>query len=799
VGFPGDDGRLLPQEELFAGWRLFFELLAAQHPVVLLVEDAEHADAGLLDFLEHLADRVQELPVFVLVFARPELAVTRPGLGSGRNRSTLALDPLDAASMDALLDALVPGMPAAARAQVTGQAQGVPLFAVETIRSLIDRDVVRPIEGVYRLVGEVGDLQVPEGLQALLAARLDALDPPVRQLVADAAVLGTSFSPGALTAVSSQGEQAVRAGLAELLRREVLSVSADPLSPQRGSYRFTHQMLRQVAYRTMSRRDRKARHLTVAAYLRQAFSGDGEEVTDIVASHYLDALNAVPDDPDVDQIRGQAIATLTRAAERAQRTGAPALAAASYATAAQLTHDHPSSGSESGPAEGLLWEHAAEAALTHADWAGVVAHVGRAREYHTDHGDTRAAARAQVIAGHALRRWDHLTEAREQLTAALAVLREDPGTDTVRALTNLAAVEVSTGSPDADALTAEALALGQALGAGPSQLGDLLGSRAIYLSFDRPAEAVACWREAARLYEQAGDEAGVGNTLFNTAETLMQTDPAAAADAARAAIEHTRRAGARHDLAYAVIQLGQALVELGDWDAAEKAYSHAADAEGLAESEYLACYRGWLAALRGDTQTAQTSLAAVPDTMRASSNPQNRASVSVVEAFTAAARRQPHGALRHARATIACAIPPVSISEDTPRWAWSLAARTAHDLNDTATTRELLAILDPYEPERLAPMLRAERDLARARLTAAGGGPETAAAFAAAIAGQRQHSTPYHLAHGLLDHAAYLLGAGDDKAARAAIGEARDIAARLRCQPLLDRADTCQPTRTPAP
>ena len=97
--------------------------------------------------------------------------------------------------MDQLVDALVPGMPPAARAAVTGQAQGIPLFAVETVRSLIDRDIVQPVEGVYRLVGDVGELAVPDSLHALLAARLDALDPEVRRLVADAAVLGTTL-PG---------------------------------------------------------------------------------------------------------------------------------------------------------------------------------------------------------------------------------------------------------------------------------------------------------------------------------------------------------------------------------------------------------------------------------------------------------------------------------------------------------------------------------------------------------------------------------------------------------------------------
>ncbi len=87
-------------------------------------------------------------------------------------------------------------------------------------------------------------------------------------------------------------------------------------------------------------------------------------------------------------------------------------------------------------------------------------------------------------------------------------------------------------------------------------------------------------------------------------------------------------------------------------------------------------------------------------------------------------------------------------------------------------------------------MQRAERDLARARLAAAGADPDADPAFAAAIDGLRQHSTPYHLAHGLLDHAAHLAARGDTEAAAAAAGEAACIASRLGCQPLIDRADT---------
>ena len=178
---------------------------------------------------------------------------------------------------------------------------------------------------------------MPDSLHALLAARLDALDPGVRRLVTDAAVLGASFPAEALVAVSQQDEPTVRVALAELVHREVLTVSADPLSPERGSYQFAQQMLRQVAYDTLSRRDRKARHLAVAAHLRAAFAGDGEEVADVIARHYLDALTAAPEDPDAERIRAEAAAARIRAAERAERTGALAQAATSYASAAELT------------------------------------------------------------------------------------------------------------------------------------------------------------------------------------------------------------------------------------------------------------------------------------------------------------------------------------------------------------------------------------------------------------------------------------------------------------------------------
>ncbi len=464
VTVAGDIGGTLAREELFAGWRVFFERLAESDPVVLLIEDAQYADAGVLDFVDHLVDWARDSPIFVLVFTRPELDSSRPGFGSGRNRSTLTLDPLDDASMDGLIDALVPDMPETARAAIAGQAEGIPLFAVETVRSLVDRDIVVPRDGVYRLVGDLGALSVPDGLRALLAARLDALDPDLRSLVAEAAVLGSTFPAESLVAVSSQDEASVRRALAELLRREVLSITADRLSPQRGDYRFSQDLLRQVAYDTMSRRDRKARHLAVATHLRAVFRADGDEVAEVISRHYLDALAAVPDAPDVPDIRAHAIDMLVRAAERSLRAGAPRAAASSYVSAAQQTElGSGTSDADADQGAARLWELAARAASTAFDLEGSLDHAHHASDLYAAHGQPRAAARVQALAGDVLRRSGRHVEARDRLRAALDVLRPDPDYDTVTALHHLATEEVFSGGPDADALSAEALALGQAL------------------------------------------------------------------------------------------------------------------------------------------------------------------------------------------------------------------------------------------------------------------------------------------------------------------------------------------------
>jgi class 3 adenylate cyclase/predicted ATPase len=790
VPVPADSGMPLGRDELFAGWRTFFERLASIQPVVWLVEDAQYADTGLLDFCDHLVDWARDLPIFLLVLGRAELQERRPDFAVGRNRTLLALDPLDRSSMEALVEALVPGMPAAARQAIVGHAQGVPLFAVETIRSLIDRDVVVPVEGRYRLVGDVGELAVPDSLHGLLAARLDALGPAERALVTDAAVLGTSFPAEALVAVSGRPEAEVRDGLAELLRREVLEVSADPLSPQRGAYRFAQQLLRQVAYETLSRRDRKSRHLAVAAYLRATFADDGEEVSDVIARHYLDALDAVPDAPDSGELRDQAIAMSVRSAGRALRAGAPAAATASFAAAAELAE-------ASGRADAAdMWEQAAGAALPSAAWDQAVGYAERGWRLREAAGNVRAAARAQALVGRALLRVGRVSSAREHLTAALEVLRPEPDADTVAAMTELAALQVFAGEQEGEVLTEETLGLGQALDLDDATLSELFVLGGLRFNHqNRPVEAAASFEYAARLAERAGDNDRRGRALLNLSDVLLPADPPGAASAARRAADLLGRVGNRDMLAGAIANVVQVALQVGQWSEVDATLAGALDTDGL-DDPYLLAGRGLLAALRGDPAAGREILGGLAG-FRDSELPQDQATLTLLEAFIADAADEPGRALALARQVLSHAR-ALSLRAETSRWAWPLAARTAHRLGDTSAVADLLAMLDGHPVGHLPPVLRAERELARARLLATTDPAAAGGLFDAAVAGLRRIPDPYHLGHALLDHAEYLAAAGESAAAAAATEEAAAIAERLGCEPLGRRVAAVPPSRVTA-
>ncbi len=307
-------------DQLFGAWRTFFERLAASHPVVLVFEDFHFADSGLLDFVDHVLEWSRGLPIYVVTLARPELLEQRPDWGAGkRNFVSLGLEPLPRAAMRELLQGLVPGLPEPAVDHIVSRADGIPLYAVETIRMLLAEGRLTPVGDVYEPTGDLGHFAVPETLTALIGSRLDALEPTERALLQTASVLGRSFAPAALAAVCELPEAIIAPHLRNLVRREILVVDADPRSPERGQYAFVQALIREVAYGTLAKRERRIRHLAAARY----FEGLGsDELAGALAGHYLAAHANAAEGAEADALASQARLALRGAAERAAALGA---------------------------------------------------------------------------------------------------------------------------------------------------------------------------------------------------------------------------------------------------------------------------------------------------------------------------------------------------------------------------------------------------------------------------------------------------------------------------------------------
>jgi class 3 adenylate cyclase/tetratricopeptide (TPR) repeat protein len=329
------------REDLFAAWTTFFERVGETGvAVVLVIDDAQHADQGLLDFVDHLLETARA-GIFVLALARPELLARRPTLG-GRRATVVRLEPLADDDMRRLIDGLVSGLPGDVRDQLVERADGIPLYAVETVRALIDRDAVIPQGGRYvPAPGVQLDLETigaPASLQALVAARLDALTPHERRVVADASVLGAVFTRDGVAALAGPDVE-VEPVLESLRRKEIVALQTDRLAADRGQLRFVQAVVRQVAYSTQSRRDRKARHLAAAAHLG-GLTDSSADLSVVVAQHLLDALDSsATDDPDVHDIRLRACAELDRAAARARGLGATSEECRLLTSAIALTDD----------------------------------------------------------------------------------------------------------------------------------------------------------------------------------------------------------------------------------------------------------------------------------------------------------------------------------------------------------------------------------------------------------------------------------------------------------------------------
>jgi hypothetical protein len=244
--------------------------------------------------------------------------------------------------MARLVDGLVTGLPTGVRDQLVSRAEGIPLYAVETVRALIDRDLVVPVEGRYvvaeGVVVDLSSIGAPASLHALVSSRLDALSAEEHRVVSDASVLGESFTREGIAILAGDVPD-LEGVLAALTRKELIATDVDPFSAERGQFRFVQSVVRQVAYSTLSKRDRKARHLQVADHLA-AEPDRADDLSQVIARHLLDAAEASAEgDADVAGLRARAGGLMVTAAERAAGLGANEDAVRLYQVALRCLED----------------------------------------------------------------------------------------------------------------------------------------------------------------------------------------------------------------------------------------------------------------------------------------------------------------------------------------------------------------------------------------------------------------------------------------------------------------------------
>jgi class 3 adenylate cyclase/tetratricopeptide (TPR) repeat protein len=448
VGAGGEPAAL---EESFAAWRRVLESWAEGRETVLVFEDLHWADEALLSFLEHLADWAEGVPLVLLCTARPELYERYSGFGANaRNVQSINLAPLSEGETARLIAALLERavLPAETQRELLERAGGNPLYAEEFVRLLTDRGEPAPVE------------EVPDSVQALIAARLDTLSSDRKSLLQDAAVLGKVFWAGSLADIGKRDLAEVEQALHELSRKELVRPARSSSMDGEQEYGFWHVLVRDVCYGQIPRAARAARHRAAAAWIERKAGERVEDLADVLAYHYLQALElarAVGESDETNEVEAGATRYLGLAGERA------------LALDVERAEAHLAKALELAPAD-----HAERASLLE-NWAQAVHQQGR------------------------------LQEARQALEEALALNRgRSELVATGRVLTRLSLVLFRLGDRQSDAMIAEAVELLETQPAGPelvSAHAHLAGNRGLR-SHDR--EAVVAAERALALAAELG-------------------------------------------------------------------------------------------------------------------------------------------------------------------------------------------------------------------------------------------------------------------------------------------------------
>ena len=311
-------------QETFWAVRRLFEHLAKRAPLVAVFEDIHWAEPTLLDLLEYLVDRVHAVPVLLYFVTRPELLEARPAWLSGKpNANRLSLGPLSAADTDLLIRQLLRGARLAdePRERIAALAEGNPLFVGESVRMLIDVGVVRTAEPGWSVSGGLAQTAIPPTIRALLAARLDRLEPEERLVAECAAVAGRIFWWGLVTAlVPAEVRPRVAGHLQALTRKEFITPDPSDL-PGDDAFRFTHALLRDVTYQGIPKSARSQLHEQTAEWLAKRMGKRAGEYDEIIGYHLEQASRSLTElgpTSDAAQALGrQASAHLAGAAARA--------------------------------------------------------------------------------------------------------------------------------------------------------------------------------------------------------------------------------------------------------------------------------------------------------------------------------------------------------------------------------------------------------------------------------------------------------------------------------------------------
>ncbi len=779
-GAPGD------RQDLFAAWRIFFERLADTDPVVLAFEDMQWADASLLDFVEYLLEWSRDKPLYVITLARPELLERRPTWGAGqRNFTALYLDPLSQESMQELLEGLVPGLPAELRDRILARAQGVPLYAVETVRMLLDRGLLVEEGSVYRPAGPIDTLEVPETLHALIAARLDGLSADERRVLQDGAVLGKTFALSSLAALSGLAESELERLLAGLVRKEVLALQSDPRSPERGQYGFLQDLVRHVAYETLAKRDRKTRHLAAAEHLASTF-GDADEVAEVLASHYLAAVDAAPDADDAPAITTKAAEMLTRAGERARLLGAPEEGRRAFEQAASLA------------ADALVRADLLESAGRLATEANQQEESRRLLEeslsLRTAAGDARGVGRASAALAEVDLNDGRLVEGIERLERAVEALGGFGATpELAAALAELGRLRALAGRPDAAAPIEQALTLAERLQL-PEVLVEALDTKGLVLyqqgRFEEARILLAAASERAHAEQLYASALRADNNLGVVLESSDRFLDLLTLVERAEQLAH-RRGDRRWETELRAARI-PVLYALGRWDEAlaigqEETPAAATETARLSVLEVIP-----ILCERGEVEEARALLASA-GLDRNSDSAQTRAGAAGYEARVCRAEGRLEAALAAAEEGFANRN-ELALADTRIKKSLVAAIELALELDDRDKARQLLAIAEALEPGETTPYLQAHRARLRARLDAHEGEIEPVEqGFRAAAALFNEFGFAFDEAVVELEHAEFLRGHGREDDANALLANATQTFERLRAEPWLRRAHAVSP------